>query len=357
MRNNTHNPEPIRKALLLAAKIAVGSALAIFIAHLFQLENPTSAGTVTLLTLVTTKNGTMKLAAQRIATFFVTVLLCFLTYPFLHSDFLAFGIVIFFQVLLTELTDTKATLSVNALIAMHYFVAEDYSLAFTANEFVLILIGIVIAIGLNMIQSYRRDTHRLLKRVEETDRLTEWYIGQLIGYMRSPEPHNPIWEKLSGTEADMQASLAEAQEFQDNTFSDHPQFFIDYFQMRIRQFRILHALHYKLRQIRVIPQQAHVVAEIFEVIRVRVVDHRLPEDQLAIIDQAFQVMEAEPLPKSREEFESRALLYTTLFDLQQFLKTKQEFIEHLNPESLAFYTHEHNGAKVALDHTDSRVVF
>ena len=40
----------IRKAVLLSAKIAVGSSLAIFIAQSLQLQNAMSAGIITLLT-------------------------------------------------------------------------------------------------------------------------------------------------------------------------------------------------------------------------------------------------------------------------------------------------------------------
>ena len=40
-------------------------------------------------------------------------------------------------------------------------------------------------------------------------------------------------------------------------------------------------------------------------------------------------MEKEELPESREEFESRALLYHILMDLEEFLKYKRAFVEGL----------------------------
>ena len=43
-----------RKTLLLAVKIAVGSSAAIYIAQMLGLEYAISAGTITLLTLLTT---------------------------------------------------------------------------------------------------------------------------------------------------------------------------------------------------------------------------------------------------------------------------------------------------------------
>ena len=145
-RGREMNRKKLKKKWILALKIGAGSALAIFLAHLFSLQNAMGAGTITLLTLLTTKRGTIKLTAQRLATFVVTILLCSLIYPLLHSDFVAFGVVIFFLVLVTEFTNTQATLSVNALIAMHFFTTTTYDAAFLWNETALLLLGITIAI-------------------------------------------------------------------------------------------------------------------------------------------------------------------------------------------------------------------
>ena len=67
-----------RKALLLSAKIAVGSSLAIFIAQTLQLQNAMSAGIITLLTLVTTKWETFKLSFLRLITYLFTIVICFM---------------------------------------------------------------------------------------------------------------------------------------------------------------------------------------------------------------------------------------------------------------------------------------
>ena len=60
-----------KRALLLAGKIAIGSSLAIYSAELLHLQFSSSAGIVTLLTLITTKKGTLKLSIARVITFFL----------------------------------------------------------------------------------------------------------------------------------------------------------------------------------------------------------------------------------------------------------------------------------------------
>ena len=68
----------LEKILLLAVKIAVGSAAAVYVAEALHLENAVSAGTVTLLSLLGTKRETVRVSIARIGAFLFTVLLAYL---------------------------------------------------------------------------------------------------------------------------------------------------------------------------------------------------------------------------------------------------------------------------------------
>ena len=50
-----------------------------------------------------------------------------------------------------------------------------------------------------------------------------------------------------------------------------------------------------------------------------------------------QKMEHSFLPKTREEFENRAILYHLLLDTQRFLLMKQEFVQSLTEEQVNIY--------------------
>ena len=82
----------VKRVLLQAIKIAVGSSIAIYIAHMLGLEYEVSAGSIALLTLVTTKWETVKLAFYRMATFVLAVVLAALTFGHMTSSWLAYGI-------------------------------------------------------------------------------------------------------------------------------------------------------------------------------------------------------------------------------------------------------------------------
>ena len=77
------------KTLMLALKICIGSSLAIYIATLLHLKFATSAGTITLLTLLTTKWETMRLSVFRLITFVMTVVIAWLTFTHCSSEWIA----------------------------------------------------------------------------------------------------------------------------------------------------------------------------------------------------------------------------------------------------------------------------
>ena len=68
-----------------------------------------------------------------------------------------------------------------------------------------------------------------------------------------------------------------------------------------------------------------------------VTEINIPIEQMKALDEIFKHMENEPLPKSREEFENRAMLYHVLMDLEEFLILKKRFAESLDEKQKKIY--------------------
>ena len=71
-----------------ALKIALGSGAAIVVANLLGLKYDIFAGTITLLTILTTKWETIRLSLYRIITFVFYVAVCFLVFNHLGGGWL-----------------------------------------------------------------------------------------------------------------------------------------------------------------------------------------------------------------------------------------------------------------------------
>src|SRR5699024_7461118 len=107
-----------------------------------NLEFATSAGTITLLTIVTTKWETLKLSGFRILTFLISVFLSWIFFRNIQSDWLAYGLFTFLIVAILEWLGWKATISVNSVIGTHFLTTHDFGFHSIVNEFMLVMIGI-----------------------------------------------------------------------------------------------------------------------------------------------------------------------------------------------------------------------
>ena len=121
-----------------------------------------------MLTLVTTKWETLKLSLFRLITFALSVFLAAVTIGFLESEWIAYGIYIFVLISVCHSLGWQATVSVNSVIGIHFLTSKDFSTAFLLNEFLLVLIGITIAVILNLFYDYSHQKNGLVKSMRDT---------------------------------------------------------------------------------------------------------------------------------------------------------------------------------------------
>ena len=383
-----------RKTLLLAVKIAVGSSAAIYIAQMLGLEYAISAGTITLLTLLTTKWETVRLSAFRLVTFAVTILLAWASFAHIKSMWIGYGVFIFCVVLFAEVMGWRATISVNSVIGAHLLTSRDFGMSFVENEFLLVLIGVVIAFLLNLFQNNGRNEKDIIANMRYTEERLQQILRRFAQYLSQeeipgaadrganmgaagsalqagqeqaaagsalqagqeqaaadsgsrekirqggPVPSGSLWDDIILLEKELQGFVLEAYEYQENTFHSHPVYYIDYFEMRSDQCHVLHNLHYEVKKIRYIPKQAGVVAEYMLYLADYVVERNVPSAQMEKLEGIFRDMKKEELPKSREEFENRAILYHILMDMEEFLVYKQRFVRSLDERQKKLYWKE-----------------
>ncbi|WP_297568959.1 aromatic acid exporter family protein [uncultured Faecalibaculum sp.] len=324
----------IKKALLLSLRIGLGSAAAVFLAEFLQLESPTAAGTITLLTLLTTRRQTIQLIVHRFLTFFGTIGLCVVILPLASSQLVSFAVVLFFIVAMCELCQVQNTLSVNALIATHLSITHGFNARMIINEFWLLCIGVFIAYVLNMFQDYRGMEKDLNDKVLHTETVFSHLLLEVVRYMEEMPEHTEIWSAMGEMEAELFGYVNDALHFQENRLPVRDCWHAHYFAMREQQLTVVHALHYQLRQIRSMPEQSVIIREFIQELATAVPGRTVPQEQTKMLEEIFRHMSRQPLPRIRQEFESRAILYHVLYDLKSYLKYKQDFVSALSDEQL-----------------------
>lgn len=317
----------VKKNLLLSVKIAIGSSIAICIAQLLNLEYHSSAGIVTLLTLITTRKGTVRLSILRLATFVGATLMILLIFMPLKIEWLVYGLYLFFMVFLCEMVDLRQTISVNAVIGTHFLVTRDFSFNFIVNEFLLVLIGVTVAFIFNLYHNTASQREEMEKQVLYVEEKLKDILNDVAKYLLNPKQKGILWEEVGHLESEIQQFIGEAYEYYENAYERGNQYYVDYFEMRMSQFHILHNLHSEMKKIRNMPVQAKIISDYVSYMKEYVQELNIPTAQVKELDEIFDHMKSQPLPVRREEFEGRAVLYHILMDLEEFLLIKQRFVQ------------------------------
>ncbi len=335
--NFKYNKTRYRKLCLKALKIATGSSFAIYLALMLNLEYEISAGTIALLTVVTTKWETMKLSVSRLVTMVITILVAWLVFTHFSNEWVAYGLFIFLLVTMSEVLGWGATISVNAVIGAHFLTRLEFDRYFIMNEVMLVLVGTSVAVVLNLFHNNGGTRKELIQNMRYVEGKLQMLLGELAEYLLNETMTGSVWGEICELEDKLKQYIIDACEYQNNTFSSHPSYYIDYFEMRMQQFNVLHNLHYEIKKIRSMPVQAQIVADYMLYVSEYVVEINSPLKQLEQLEKLFDNMKQEPLPESRAEFESRAILYHILMDLEDFLIFKKRFVEGLSEQQREIY--------------------
>jgi len=315
-----------------SVKIAVGSGLAIVLANLLNLKYDIFAGTITLLTILTTKWETIRLSLYRIVTFLFSVVVCFLVFNHLGGGWLEYGIFVLIMVFFCEALGWSATISVNAVIGAHFFTEANFSPQFILNEFLLLLIGIAIAVVLSLYSNNKGTQKKVLRDMQYVEENLKAILIHMADYLRKESLKHSVWDDINDLEAKIKDYIEDAYEYNNNSFSKHPEYYINYFEMRLLQIDELHSLHYEMRKMQSMPEQAEIVAEFMDLVSESIGKMQVLDLQLNELYSILEHMKKQELPKTREEFECRAILYHVLMDMEDFLLIKKRFVDELSEE-------------------------
>lgn len=320
------DPHRRRKMAIKVLKIAVGSCMAVAIAQFFELQYATSAGIVALLTVQDTRRDTIRLAAERLFSFLLSVLLVFVCFRYIGKlEWVNYGVYIFLMVHVCYFFGWQNTVSVNAVMGTHYLLTPDYSLIFAANELAVITIGTTLALLMNWrMPSNLKILREDIRKVEDD---IQQVLRELDGYLEGKLDGTHIWLDLDQLEASIHRGLERAHEHAHNTLSEEDHYYIEYMEMRLQQCALLQAIRHRVWKIDGMPDQAKIISEYLRYLVPYVHEKNIPDRQREDLQRVFDQMKQQPFPKGREEFESRAILYHVLLDLEDFLFVKKRFVD------------------------------
>ena len=310
----------------LAFKMAISATIALIIGKILGLQYATVGAVIAILSIQDTRKKALIIGYKRITACSIGILLSVILYSILGNSAISFGIFLLVLIPITSRINVQEGMVPAVVLSTHFLTASNITATLIINELLLMIIGIGVAGIANTFMPSLEDKFKDDKEwIEEHYRIIIHKIAKsLITYSVDIDEQKLMDE----IEKRLYESKETAYKIVNNNFFKSSSYYTDYINMRITQFHIIKRMSVHFERFNIPVEQMKLMSDftlcVSENIR-EINDCKELLNDLEILRNEFKKME---LPKSREEFESRAQLLQFLNDMEEFLLIKRSFFKN-----------------------------
>ncbi|MBU3160079.1 aromatic acid exporter family protein [Clostridium frigoris] len=306
-------------------KIALSATIAITLSNYIGLEFGVTSGIIAILSIQDTKKEALLVAGKRIISSTMAILLSFTLYTLLGNNPMIFGLFLLIFITLTNISKTTEGMVIGAVLSTHLLTSTNINILWIINEAKLTIIGIGVAMIFNLYTaSLEEDFEKNKAKIEEQYRLI---LSDMAASLVTQAV--PIYEQnvLLTVEKLIVNTKLMAQRINNNNLFKSKDYYGSYIDMRMLQLDAIKRMKRHFSRIYMTYEQTTILSEFTNDVAFNIhEDNDCIEliNKLELLRKNYETME---LPKDRNEFEARALLFQFLNDLGDFLIIKKEFKE------------------------------
>lgn len=305
-------------------KLVFATCFAIALADFLALSYATSAGIIAILSVLDTRQASLKTAWARFWSTVLALTIASLAFWLFGFHLLTLGIYLCLYVPLAYQTNLTAGIAPCTVLVTHLYLEESYSLSWIGNELALFLIGAGIALFVNLYMPSQDKTIQLYHdRVEQT---LKAILFRFQDFLLTGNGQNKA-QLITQLDQTLQEALHIVYLDRHNQVFRQTNYQVHYFEMRMAQNKILRTMAHNMNTFSLESQEATILASLFEQTALQLSRQNPGHELLEEIAFFHQTFRKRPLPQTREEFEARATLFQLLHDLERFIQLKADFYE------------------------------
>ncbi|MHC0036004.1 aromatic acid exporter family protein [Pseudoneobacillus sp. C159] len=303
-------------------KTALGTTLAIMLAHQLGLKSFVSAGIITILCIQVTKRKTLRTSWDRFMACTLAMPVSYLFFEGIAYHPIMIGLMLLLFIPLLVMLKLKDGVVTSTVIILHIYTAGKITWPMIIQEFGIIITGIGVALIMNLYMP------SVDKKLEEYQVKIEDYLRiifkEMVEYLKTG---NSEWDGKELVEVDKVIEEAKVISFREieNRFWRNENLYFHYFKMREKQLEIIERILPLITSIPLTTNHSHMTADFFEELSERIHPGNTASIFLGKLNNLKIEFEEMPLPTTREEFEARAALFQIIREIEQYLIIKSSF--------------------------------
>ena len=305
----------------IAIKMSLANLLAIALAYLFSLSNPITAGILAVLSIQLTKTDSLNIALKRLLDAMIALALG--TFFFYLFGYTVIIFIVFTPVFiaLSHLLKLEAGIVPSLVLASQLLLFGAFSLAVILNALALIVIAIVVALGLHLLYPLN-STKALLYYTKKFDSLLQSMLKIIVDNLRDKTISKENKTTYDDVVNALNEMLKEAETADKDilfTKSHQP---LDYIKMRYAQLKHLKRLYKLTENIDTEHPYQYMISDYLEALIPDIGQEDRATAQKEKLETLLDNYRKKPLPETRTAFETRAILYQMIFEIDAFLQEK-----------------------------------
>ena len=303
-------------------KLILATCLACLVASFLDLSSAVSAGIIALLSLSDTRRSTLKLAHNRFFSMILALTIGVLAFQLLGFHLWSLGLYLALYIPIAYKMGLEIGITPSSVLVGHLLVQESISLDLLVNEFLLFAIGTGFALLVNLYMPSREE------EISHYYTLVEEKLKNILlrfnYYLSRGDGRNKA-QLVDELDRLLEEALRLVYLDHSNHLFHQTDYHIHYFEMRQSQSRILRNMAQQINTCQLAASETLILAQLFSKIAGQLSQTNPASSLLDDIERFLEVFRNRSLPKTREEFETRATLLQLLREAKTFIQVKVDF--------------------------------
>ena len=305
-------------------KLILATCLACLVASFLDLSSAVSAGIIALLSLSDTRRSTLKLAHNRFFSMILALTIGVLAFQLLGFHLWSLGLYLALYIPIAYKMGLEIGITPSSVLVGHLLVQESISLTLLINEFLLFAIGTGFALLVNLYMPSREE------EISHYYTLVEEKLKNILlrfnYYLSRGDGRNKA-QLVDELDSLLEEALRLVYLDHSNHLFHQTDYHIHYFEMRQSQSRILRNMAQQINTCQLAASETLILAQLFSKIAGQLSQTNPASSLLDDIERFLEVFRNRSLPKTREEFETRATLLQLLREAKIFIQVKVDFYQ------------------------------
>ena len=316
----------LKEQIVTSLKMSIGVVIAILLAKVLNLEFYSSVTTVVIVTMLSTKKQSIRLSINLLFAAILSLGLAYLLFTLFGFSLGVFAVYILIFTFLMYRFDNKSSIIKNVLLVMQIYSLRDVSLSILLNQFELMVLGISVALSLNV---FTVDTEgELIDYQKQVEHLFNSIFRDMGRCLNNECEKERVEEQLEQLETLLNKSRDRAYNYLNSYYIKQNNYYLEYFIMRRQQYQI------------VMSMQAFIKLKFLDKVEVKLL-RDFTDDfvnntkvlnscqvQISQLDEIkYRFIDGAELITTKQQLENRIALHQYIYSLVNLVELEMRFIE------------------------------